>query len=88
MNTLLVKTPPNNETTGPPALWWAVIQQAASDLRHADESLALDALRFLKEDGLFLANNMFLIPLTEYREAVTSLVTDRHRVMTKRLRGF
>ena len=61
-------------------LWWAVIRQAARDLRYAHKSEALDALEFLRSTGLWLSGEMFSVPGDDYKQAVTELVMARMRV--------
>lgn len=77
---LLGKTPPYvDKATGEAALWWAVIKQAAYDLRFGNESLALDALEFLRESGQWICLTLFGIPREEYRLEITGLVLRRNR---------
>lgn len=66
-------------TDGSHRLWWAVIRQSAHDLRFAHKSVALDALEFLKETGLWLTQDMFGIPEEEYKHEVARIVLARNR---------
>lgn len=60
-------------------LWWAVIRAAAHDLRYSHASCALDALEFLRDTGVWLLTELFLVDVGEARRGVVSLVIDRNR---------
>ena len=78
---LLDKRPPYPLTRwdGERALWWAVIQRSAHDLRFGSRSDALDALDFLRSTGQWLSEVLFNVPVREYQEAVALLVLHRNR---------
>lgn len=60
-------------------MWWAVVQQSAHDLRFAHRSLALDALEFLRDTGVWLGESLFSIPAKEMREEIVLLILRRNR---------
>jgi hypothetical protein len=78
---------PQKETAQPEAkLWWAVVRQAAWDLRYANRSRALDALEFLRDSGAYLISWLFSVPVEQTIEEVGSLVLSRNRFHQQPLR--
>ena len=55
-------------------IWWAVTRQAAWDLVFHDESIALDALEFLRSTGKWIAVDLFGIPNDGYERGVIDLI--------------
>ena len=84
---LLHRQPPNTKKPlgDEGRLWWAVVRQAAHDLRYSHLSEAQDALEFLRSTGLWLSGSMFAISERDYKVAVTELVSARNRVRDEEL---
>lgn len=82
---LLAPYPPAGRCSGEALLWWAALRQAARDLRYEHESLALDALEFLRVTGVWLAERLFEIDGDEFKREVTRLVLLRARVLGRML---
>lgn len=76
---LLERQPPAGRVTGELALWWAVIRQAALDLRFSYPGRAIDALEFLRDVGPWLAGTLYSVPEIAYRQEVASLLYRRNR---------
>ena len=83
---LLKPTPPGGRCpSGDTALWWAVIRRAAADARYGHESLALDALEFLKHTAPWLMEKFFETDVLDFQREVATLVGRRHRALGNKL---
>jgi hypothetical protein len=73
-NVLLAET----ETAQPELkLWWAVIRQAAKDLRYGDRLTAEEALSFLADSGLWMLTEFYEFSDDDARRAIVALVAPR-----------
>lgn len=66
-------------------MWWAVVRQAAHDLRYSHDSNALDALDFLRSTGEYVCQHLFDIDPDEYRKEVVGLLMRRNRELGREL---
>lgn len=73
------QTKPNKEAD----LWWAVIRQAAFDLLHGHEQLALDAYEFLSQTGIWMLIDNFGMPEDQAVSEIADLVR-RYNVRAER----
>ena len=69
----------NKQPTGELNLWWAVIRQAAGDLRYANRSVALDALEFLRNSGVYLLSWLYGISTRDSQLEIAGLVHRRNK---------
>lgn len=60
-------------------MWWAVIRQAARDLRFGHESVALDAYEFMESTGKWMALTLFDLSPERFDAALSGLVARRSR---------
>jgi hypothetical protein len=62
------------------ALWWAVIRQAARDIKSSHHSEAEDAKEFLESTGLWLTTSVLNLSSEEkYIADVTKLIQQRNK---------
>lgn len=79
---LLSKSPPYHASRdGLERLWWAVLRQAALDLRYGHKQRGLDALEFFIETGVWLSWVLFAVPKNETRDEVAGLLLRRNQTM-------
>src|SRR3990167_7546788 len=75
MNLLLRRNPPLYiKPTGEEYLLWAVLRQAAHDIRRGHEQQALDAYEFLSSTGLWMLQYYFMQTEDRSINAIASLV--------------
>ena len=75
MNLLLRRNPPLYiQPTSEEYLWWAVLRQAAKDIRYGHEQQALDAYEFLSSTGLWMLQFYFRQSEDRAINAIASLV--------------
>lgn len=60
-------------------LWWAVLRQAAYDLRYGHQQDALDAIEFLKDTGCWLCTELYGVDSDDYKHEVAGLLLRRNR---------
>src|SRR5262245_42248979 len=76
---LLRREPPGGKVSGEALLWWHIVRQAAYDLRFGPESVARDALEFLRTTGDYVCVTLFDFHTSEYQHEVAGLVARRNR---------
>lgn len=83
---ILDQNPPLKRWSPEHRLWWHVIRQAVLDLRYAYDSLAVDAIEFLRSTGEWLAEFLFGIRAEDYRQEIASVLYRRNRSRGRELR--